>query len=79
MNNERIGSELKDLIEPQHLLRAIENCLAHSGETSHAVTGLTFRRYIIIVRRRKGLSFHIEFKFKKNGEKGTWSKGMRPS
>ena len=56
---------LKSMIDPKHLLQAIENSVSHSDETTHGVTGLTFRNYTITVRKRKGLSWYIECKFKR--------------
>jgi hypothetical protein len=51
---------LKDLIAPEHLLQAIDNSLQHSCETSHGVTGLSFKRYTIIVHKKIGLKWFIE-------------------
>ncbi len=58
------SATLKDLIDPEHLLQAIDNSLLHSDETAHGVTGLTFRKYTITVRKRKDFSWYIECKFK---------------
>lgn len=54
----------KQIIDPEHLLRAIENSMKRSDETSHGVTGISFKNYTITVRRRKALSWYIECKFK---------------
>jgi hypothetical protein len=56
---------LKWIIHPEHLLQAIENSLEHSDETAHWVTGLTFKRYTITVRKRAGLSWSVECRFRK--------------
>ena len=64
MNGDKISLTLKGVIDPAHLLQAIENSLSHSDETDHGVTGLTFRNYTITVHKRKGLSWLIECKFK---------------
>lgn len=53
---------LKAMIDPEHLLKAIENSVSHSSDTSHGTTGLHFERYSIIVRRKKGLCWLIECK-----------------
>jgi len=55
---------LKDLIDPEHLLQAIKNSLNHSGETAHGVTGLVFKRYTITVRKKAGLSWSVECRFR---------------
>ena len=55
---------LKGVINPEHLLQAIENSLAHGDETAHGITGLHFKDYTITVHKRKGLSWLIECKFK---------------
>ncbi len=57
-------SASKQIIDPQHLLRAIENSMNHSDETTHGVTGITFENYTITVRKRKEFSWSIECKFK---------------
>jgi hypothetical protein len=59
------SSKLKGIIEPEHLLHAIEKSLEHSDETVHSVTGLTFKRYTITVRKRAGLSWSVECRFRK--------------
>ena len=59
------SSKLKGIIDPEHLLQAIENSLEHCDETPHGVTGLTFKRYTITVRRRAGLSWSVECRFRK--------------
>lgn len=56
---------LKGVINPEHLLQAIENSLEHSNETTHGTTGLTFKGYTITVHKRKGFSWYIECKFKR--------------
>jgi hypothetical protein len=43
----------------------IENSLEHSDETAHGVTGLTFKRYTITVRKKAGLRWSVECRFKK--------------
>jgi hypothetical protein len=55
---------LKEKINPEHLLRAIENSLEHNRDSAHGVTGLTFERYTITVHKRAGLSWLVECKFK---------------
>jgi hypothetical protein len=59
------SSKLKGIIEPEHLLQAIQNALEHSDETAHGVPGLTFKRYIITVRKKTGLSWSVECRFRK--------------
>jgi len=54
----------KNPINPKHLMKAILNSLEHCDETAHAVTGLHFPHYTIIVRKRKEFSWYIECKFK---------------
>jgi hypothetical protein len=56
---------LKGVIEPEHMCRAIQNALEHSDETAHSVTGLTFKRYTITVRKRAALSWSVECRFRK--------------
>jgi hypothetical protein len=51
-------------VDPEHLIQAFKNSLEHSNDTSHGVTGLTFSNYTVTVHKRKGLSWHIECKFK---------------
>jgi hypothetical protein len=65
MDGETRPSKLKGTIDPEHLLQAIENALLHSDETAHGVTGLTFKRYTITVRKKAGLSWSVECRFKK--------------
>jgi hypothetical protein len=55
---------LKGVIEPEHLLQAIENSLEHSDETAHGITGLHFKNYTITVHKRKSLAWYVELKFK---------------
>lgn len=55
---------LKERIDPAHLLQAIENSFEHDHETAHGVTGVAFERYTISVRKRQGLCWIIECKFK---------------
>jgi len=55
---------LKGMIKPEHLLQAIDNSLEHSDETDHGTTGLHFKKYSIIVHKRKGFSWTIECRFK---------------
>lgn len=55
----------KQIIDPRHLLSAIENSIKHSDETTHGVTGLSFKDYRITVRKRKEFSWSIECKFKR--------------
>lgn len=69
MNSDDSLSALSRIIDPAHLLQAIENSLQHSGETEHGVTGLTFKNYTITVRRKKNLCWSIECKFKPVPEK----------
>lgn len=61
------SSKLKGIIDPEHLLRAIRNSLEHSDETAHGVTGLVFKFYTIIVRKRPRLCWTVECRFKKEG------------
>jgi hypothetical protein len=53
-------SRRRKIVDPEHLLRAIKNLLEHGDETSHGVTGITFKDYTIIVRKRKDLCWCIE-------------------
>lgn len=59
------SSKLKGIIEPEHLLQAIENVLEHSEEMDHGVTGLTFKRYTITVGKKPGLSWSVECRFRR--------------
>ena len=68
MNEDKSPLMLKDAIEPEHLLQAIQNSFEHSDETAHGVTGLTFKRYTIKVRMKKWLCWQIECRFKAGGE-----------
>lgn len=52
------------MIEPEHLLQAIDNSLEHSDGTAHGTTGLHFKKYSIIVHKRKGFCWTIECNFK---------------
>jgi hypothetical protein len=72
MSGDKGPSTLKNLIDPEHLLQAIANSLDHTDETAHGITGLHFKNYMIIVHKRKGLSWYIECKFKR-GERDTRS------
>jgi hypothetical protein len=54
----------KQIIDPEHLLRAIKNSMNHSHETGHGVTGLSFKNYTITIRKRKDFCWYIECKFK---------------
>ena len=56
---------LKGIIHPEHPLQAFENPLEHSDETAHEVTGLTFKRYTITVRKKAGPSWSVECRFRK--------------
>jgi hypothetical protein len=72
MDGENSPLKLSKIIDPEHLLQAIQNSLEHSEETAHGITGLHFKNYTIIVRKRKGLSWYIELNFKR-GERDTRS------
>ena len=65
MDGDNMSPTLKDVIEPEHLLQAIQNAVEHGDETAHGVTGLTFKRYTITVRKKAGLSWYVECRFKK--------------
>lgn len=70
MTGDSRPSTLKEVIDPEHLVQAIGNSLEHGDETAHGTTGLHFKRYTIIVHKRKGLfSWNIECKFR--GERET--------
>jgi hypothetical protein len=69
MNDDRIPPTLNDTIDPKHLLQAIQNSMQHSDETAHAVTGLHFKDYSILVRKRKGLCWLIKCKRSKSVER----------
>jgi len=69
---------LKGVINPEHLLQAIENSLEHGDETAHGITGLHFKDYTITVHKRKGFSWLIECKFKR-GERETTPSATVPS
>jgi hypothetical protein len=70
---------MKELVEPEHLLRAIQNSFEHSDENAHGVTGLTFKQYTIIVRMKKWLCWQIECRLKAGGEMDTRSQATSPS
>jgi hypothetical protein len=65
MSGDEQATTLKSMIDPEHLLQAIENSLEHGDETAHGVTGLAFERYTITVRKRAGLSWSVECRFRK--------------
>jgi hypothetical protein len=65
MDGDKKSSKLKGIIDPKHLLQAIRNSLEHSEETAHGVTGLVFKRYAIIVRKRPRLCWTVECRFSK--------------
>jgi hypothetical protein len=65
MREEEQVATLKRMIDPEHLLLAIENSLDHSDETAHGVTGLAFKLYTITVRKKAGLTWSVECRFKK--------------
>jgi len=65
VDRDTISSKLKGIIDPEHLLQAIENSLEHSDETTHGVTGLVFKRYSITVRKKSGFSWSVECRFRK--------------
>jgi hypothetical protein len=64
MNRSQSPLTLKAMIDPEHLLLAIDNPLQHSDETTHGVTGICFENYTLTVRKLKGLCWYIECKFK---------------
>lgn len=66
MRGDEQTATLKRLINPEHLLQAIENSLEHTDETAHGVTGLMFKRYSITVRKKPGLSWSVECRFRKD-------------
>jgi hypothetical protein len=70
MDGDNSPLTLSKIIDPEHLLQAIQNSLEHCDETAHGITGLHFKNYTIIVHKRKGLSWLIELKFKR-GERET--------
>lgn len=72
MRGDEKSATPKDVIDPEHLLEAIDNSLEHGHETAHGITGLHFKNYTITVHKRKGLSWYIELKFKR-GERETRS------
>jgi hypothetical protein len=72
MRGDEKSATLKDLIDPEHLLQAIQNSLEHGDETAHGITGLHFRNYTIVVHKRKGFCWLVECKFKR-GERDTRS------
>jgi|HubBroStandDraft_2_1064218.scaffolds.fasta_scaffold246450_3 hypothetical protein len=59
------SSKLKGIIDPEHLLQAIKNSVEHSEETAHGVTGLVFKHYTINVRKKPGLNWSVECRFRK--------------
>jgi hypothetical protein len=65
MDRDNKSSKLRGIIDPEHLLQAIRNSLEHSDETAHGVTGLVFKRYTIIVRKRPRLCWSVECRFSK--------------
>jgi hypothetical protein len=64
MGGDKESSKLNGVIDPEHLLQAIKNSVEHCDENAHGVTGLTFKHYTIVVRKRTGLSWVVECKFK---------------
>jgi hypothetical protein len=68
MRGDEQTATLKSMIDPEHLLQAIENALRHNDETAHGVTGIKFKRYTITVRRKAGFSWSVERRFKKEDE-----------
>ena len=64
MRGDEQAATLKNMIDPEHLLQAIKNSVEHCEENAHGVTGLTFKLYTIVVRKRPGLSWVVECKFK---------------
>ncbi len=65
MDKDTVSSKLNGIIAPEHLLQAIQNALEHSGETAHGMTGLAFKHYTIIVRKKAGLNWAVECRFRK--------------
>jgi hypothetical protein len=65
MTGDEQAATLKGMVDPEHLLQAIENSLEHSDETAHGVTGLAFKRYRITVRKKAGLCWSVECRFRK--------------
>jgi hypothetical protein len=59
---------LDALIQANDLVRAIQNSFEHADETEHAVTGLHFKNYTIIVRKRVGFTWIVECKFRPGKE-----------
>ena len=68
MDEDNCPLTLRVIIDPEHLVRAIQNSLEHSDETAHGITGLHFKDYSIIVHKRKGLCWLIECKRSKSVE-----------
>ncbi len=64
MDGDTRSSKLRGTIDPVHLLQAIENSLEHADETAHGVTGLTFKQYKITVRKKAGLRWFVECRFR---------------
>lgn len=73
MNNDDRRMTLKDIVDPGHLVQAVENSFQHSDETAHGVTGLGFKDYLILVRKRKDFGWYIECNFKR-GKRETTSR-----
>jgi hypothetical protein len=69
MNADKSPLTLNGVIEPEHLLQAIQNSLEHSDETAHGVTGICFEKYTLTVRKLKGLNWHIQCKFRPSDRK----------
>lgn len=65
MREDEHAAMLKNMIDPEHLLQAIRNAMEHSNETAHGVTGLTFKRYTITVRKKAYLSWSVECRFRR--------------
>ena len=78
MVGDNMPPTLKDVIEPEHLLQAIQNAVEHGDETAHGVTGLTFKRYTITVRKKAGLSWSVECRFRNEETDLSLEKTIRP-
>jgi len=50
------------MVDPEHVVQAMANSLAHASETAHQITGLHFEQYTILVNPRANRSWLIEVK-----------------
>jgi hypothetical protein len=60
------NAQSSNVIDPLHILKAIENSLAYADDAPAGVTGISFERYRILVKKVKDFNWRIQCRFKKH-------------